>query len=346
MIPADLHERADFKSLSQLARGLFELGDATRRGSLNLPYPPSIQRALDRVVLACLREGRTPPSSVPELVAWCTAPLGARWPSSALPGFLSAEATLLDLRRRLPTRSCAELAAYGSEDSAERSVVHKLDELAQAASTPAMFAQYRDFLIDRVAVTNDDARGRSWKPHIWKRVHDLYQPPAPAHAHDGLTTCPTCGLLATVEHGRIAWCEGEVCERGLTPGPAYKKGSVRVLDSSLRLFLSLPGRTERAVMRRLAEQGVTGTLLPGGLGAYQLSEPVLGRSIVQVFDRVEPLLLAARLSGRSDLLAVIPDHLARARPALLESVRAALPPELDVVVTTQTTATEGAPQHA
>ncbi|ADL49513.1 hypothetical protein [Micromonospora aurantiaca (nom. illeg.)] len=346
MIHADLHGRANLTILPQLARGLIDLGDAARRGSLDLPYPPSIQRVLDRIVLACLREGRTPPSSVPELIAWCTAPLGARWPSSALPGFLSAEVTLLDLRRRLPTRSCAELAAYGSGNSAEQSVVRKLDEFAQAASTPALFTQCRDFLIDRVAVTNDDTRGTSWKPQIWKLVQDLYRPPVSAYAHGGLTTCPTCGLLATVEHGRIAWCEGEICERGPTPGPDYKKGKVRVLDFPLRLFLSLPGRTERAVMRRLAERGVTGTLLPGELGAYQLSEPVLGRSNVQVFDRVEPLLLAAQLSGRSDLLAVIPDHLARARPALLKSVRDALPPELDVVVTTQTAASEGAPQHA
>lgn len=346
MIPSDLRGRADLTSLPQLARGLIDLSDAARRGALNLPYPPSMQRVLDRIVLACLREGRTPPSSVPELVAWCTAPLGARWPSSALPEFLSAEVTLLDPRRRLPTRSCAELAMYGADDSAEQSVVRKLDELAQAAPTPALFAQCRDFLIDRVAVTNGDARETSWKPQIWKLVQDLYRPPAPAHAQGGLTTCPACGLLATVEHGRIAWCEGEVCERGPAPGADYRAGKVRVLDPSLRLFLSLPGRTERAVMRRLAERGVTGTLLPGGLGAYQLSEPVLGRSAVQVFDRVEPLLLAARLSGSSDLLAIIPDHLARARPALLESVRDALPPELDVVVTTQAAATEGAPQHA
>jgi hypothetical protein len=180
---------------------------------------------------------------------------------------------------------------------------------------------------------------------VWKLVQHLYQPPSPVHA-SGLTTCPACGLLATVEHGRVVWCEGEVCARGAASGPEYEPGKVRVLDFSLRFFLSLPGRTERAVVRRLAELGVTGTLLPDGLGAYQLGEPVLGRSSLQVFDRVEPALLAARLTGRSDLLAVVPDHLARARPALLESVRRALPPELDVVVTTETAAAEGVNDHA
>lgn len=332
--------------LPDLARGLMDLGNITQGNALNLPYPSSIQRALDRIVLTCLREGRVPPFGVPDLAGWCTAPLAVRWPSSAVLELLDTKATLLDPRRCLPTRSCAELASYGPDGLVEQGAMLSLRELAQTVPTPAMFERCREFLIDRVVVTNHDARDASWRPMIWKFVQHLYQPPSPVHVTGGLATCPTCGLIAMVEHGRVVWCEGEVCGPGLASGLEYELSKVRVLGLSLRLFLSLPGRTERPVMRRLAALGVTGTLLPDGLGAYQLSEPVLGRSTMQVFDRVEPALLAAGLAGRSDLLAVLPDRLMRARPALLESVRRALPPELDVEVTTETAMAEGAREDA
>jgi len=332
--------------LPDLARGLVDLGDAGRGRVISLPYPSSMQRALDQIVLACLREGLAPPSGVPDLVGWCTVPFDGRWPSTAAAKLLCPETTLLDPQRCLPTRSCAELASYGHEGLVEQDAVLRLREVALTTTTSVTFEQCRDFLIERIFVTNDDVRGRSWNPAAWSLMKHLYQPLSLARAGDRSIICPGCGLSARAEQGRIVWCEAEICERGLASGREYPPGRTLVLDYSLRLFLSLPGRTERSLVRSLAARGITATLVPRDLGVYRLDRPIGGRSSMRVFDRLEPTLLAAQLSECPGLLAVIPDRLTRARPSFLESVRRALPEGLDVDASTESDVAKGVLGHA
>jgi hypothetical protein len=341
----DRNARDGAAILPDLARGLVDLSDASHGGVISLPYPSSTQRALDRIVLACLREGLAPPSGVPDLVGWCTVPFDGRWPSAAASELLCPEATLLNPQWCLPTRSCAELASYGHE-GVEQDAVLRLHELAQTTTTAVTFEQCRDFLIERIFVTSDDVRSRSWKPAVWRLVKDLYQPFALVSAAEGCIVCPGCGLSARAEQGRIVWCEGEICERGLASGRDYPPGQTLVLNYALRIFLALPGRTERSLVRSLAAHGITATLVPGDVGVYRLDKAVQGRSSMQVFDRLEPTLLAARLSECSGLLAVVPDRLTRARASFLESVRRALPEDLDVDLSTESDVVEGALGHA
>src|ERR1022692_4000458 len=63
--------------LRLLAAGVLALGDQMAWGDpAPLPYPVSLQRALDRLSVMCIAAGDRPPRSVADLLRWCQRPLG------------------------------------------------------------------------------------------------------------------------------------------------------------------------------------------------------------------------------------------------------------------------------
>lgn len=55
----------DELTLHLVASGLIALAQQAReRAALTLPYPPSLQRGLNRLVLTCLRRDRRPPQKL------------------------------------------------------------------------------------------------------------------------------------------------------------------------------------------------------------------------------------------------------------------------------------------
>jgi hypothetical protein len=53
-----------------------DLADQVGTGQpVRLPYPVSLQRALDRLSVMCLAVGKNPPQSVADLLRWCSKPL-------------------------------------------------------------------------------------------------------------------------------------------------------------------------------------------------------------------------------------------------------------------------------
>ena len=67
----------DNVALRLLASGLVDLADRVGTGQpVRLPYPVSLQRALDRLSVMCLAVSKNPPQSIAELLRWCSRPLG------------------------------------------------------------------------------------------------------------------------------------------------------------------------------------------------------------------------------------------------------------------------------
>ncbi len=74
------HLSEDEVTLYLIASSLTLLAQEIDNGTpLTLPYPASLQHGLNRLTVACLRQGQTPPQSLPHLFTWCHTPL-ADWP--------------------------------------------------------------------------------------------------------------------------------------------------------------------------------------------------------------------------------------------------------------------------
>ncbi len=81
----------DEVTLHLIASGLILLAQQARaQATLLLPYPPSLQRGLNRLILACLRRGRQPPQGLMDLLAWCRQPLSC-WELELPEGSIAGE---------------------------------------------------------------------------------------------------------------------------------------------------------------------------------------------------------------------------------------------------------------
>jgi hypothetical protein len=318
--------------LRLLARTMIELGRVGRTGVISLPYPPFVQRTLDRIVSICLDRGERPPGSVPELVSWCAERTPDRWPFPVPADLVRPDSVLVDSDARMPTRTCLELSSGGPEGSPEQQARNLLRQLDEAGGAAGWIRRSRGFLIDHPIVPNDLTVRQPEHMAMWRRVKHLYERVPFAHIVDRrVSTCPTCGLLARAERGRLTWCEAELCPRDLAPS-ILRADAVWLLRDPLRLFLALPGRTERRVCDELASAGVGITFIDAVEGTYELSTPVRGKCIVHVLDRVEPVLLAAAVTRWPGSLVVGPhrliDRLAGYRAAFAD----AMSPAIDVTL--------------
>ena len=318
--------------LRDLARAMYALATVGRTGAISLPYPPVVQRTLDRVVWACVDRSERPPDSVVELVAWCSKRNPDQWPFPIPAGFVGPGSVLVDPRVRMPTRTCIELCADGAEDApdqAARQLIHRLSETnVDTGSIDTM----RTFLIDHPVLDRATAR-QPRHMAMMRRVRSFYEPvPALHRVERFIPTCPECWLLARLDaEGRLSWCEGELCPRGATvPDPMLAADEVMLLCEPLRQFVALPGRTERRLRTDLAGLGVSCTLVDAADGTLELGFPIRGRRIIRIVDRIEPALLAAAATGWSDSLIVVPDRLFEHNPAYRTTFADAKPPATDI----------------
>lgn len=328
----------DVELFRMLARAMIELAAADRLESFALPYPSGVQRALDQVVLRCLNQGEAPPSGVPDLVRWCTERVCADWPFGLPAGFVGRGASLVDARARMTTRMCAEVASDGPAGVVEQQALALLANLETAAPSLTFFETCREFLIQRVLVTSAAAiRMRTVDPAAalaWRRVRHLYGPIPQVYVEDGeFFVCPICRLPARRLGQGDVWCEGELCPRDVAL-ERHPAAGAQLLIPSLRRFLALPGRTERDVRARLGQLGADTALLEGTQGSLQLRLPGGRPWTLRVHDRVEPVLLAARVSAGPTSLAVVPEYVTRARSDYRNAFEQALPPGLQVSLVT------------
>ncbi|WP_432926966.1 hypothetical protein ACQPZZ_37570 [Microbispora sp. CA-135349] len=308
------HAQTDLDLLVAVARGVIDLSAVDRPSAFRLPYPPELQLALDRMVLAGLAQGLPMPAGVPELLSWCREREPPQWPLALPDGLLTFGARLIHPTAGEPTRTCAELTSLGPHSVLEEAET-LLSGLFAASGTVERFTACRDFLIRRAVILRfDPVEVRPTMAPTWRLVRQLYGPVPDRFAVDGLLhRCTGCGLLAkpTVNG---PWCEGG-CLQAERKLESHQPGQALALPLALRLFLALPGRTELPVRARLAEQP---RLLLPALGVYRLTDQNGTLRAFQVHDREQPRLAAQQAVEVATLLdepldVVVPDDLA-ARP--------------------------------
>jgi hypothetical protein len=302
--------------LRDLARAMCALAAVGRSGSISLPYPPIVQRAFDRVVWACLDRGERPPGSVAELIAWCSVYTPNRWPFPVPAGFLGPDSVLVDPLVRMPTRTCVELCADGTDEAPDQVACQLIRRLSETNTGVGSIDSTRTFLIDHPVFDRTMAQ-QPRHMAIWRRVQSLYaRVPAMHRFERFVPICPTCGLVARLDaERRLVWCEGELCPRdAAVADPMPAADEVMLLCDPLRQFVALPGRTERELRTALADLGVGCTLVDAADGTFELSVFVRGRRIIRVADRIEPTLLATAAAGWPDSVIVVPDRLIERNP--------------------------------
>ncbi|MFL4496642.1 hypothetical protein ACJ6WD_36180 [Streptomyces sp. VTCC 41912] len=324
----------------ELARMVATLAEVQGLRSFALPYPGLAQRALDRTVMHCLDVGETPPRSLPELWEWCrTRPAGD--PLFAVPASLvTPGATLVHPVGRMPTRSCLEVASHGPDGGVAAHAHALLGELEARCGTDERYQQCRRFLARHPVVHQRDRFGLGWSKAVWSRVKDLYGPLPESLLVDGdFLGCPSCGLPALSRDGTVPvpgpsatdadiWCEGEECPRDAPPELIREPDQARILRRSLRTFLALPHRTEEVALDALDRAGIDHEALSGPLSAYRLRDTGPEIVDIQVYDRLQPALLAAHLTDSAPpadrTLVVVPNALA-GRNCYREAFADALP---------------------
>ncbi|MFB7674222.1 hypothetical protein ACFC26_22690 [Kitasatospora purpeofusca] len=325
-------EPAGTELLTAVTRGLIALA-ATPPSTFRLPYPSSLQLALDRVVLDTISRRTPVPRSVPELLSWCRERAPQEW--LALPrDFLNPDARLIHPAAGHPTRTCAELASLGPYGVVEQEARSLLTRLSDSCGSPARFAQCRDFLIRRPVLLRFDPMEllQPSLAHTWRLVKDLYGPVPDGFPSDGLVhSCSGCGLLAKADTADGPWCEGGCAPEERKLDTSHQPRQARAVTLALRIFLALPGRTELEVRARLGERsGSSATVL----GIHRIPGPDGNPRTYQVQDREQPVpaaLRAAELAAGLDeqLDVVVPDVRA-ASPMYRQSFERALPADAPV----------------
>ncbi|MEV5684788.1 hypothetical protein AB0L68_16595 [Streptomyces sp. NPDC052164] len=269
--------------LRDVATAVLHLAAVDGLDSFSLPYPPAAQRALDALVLQCLRNGAKPPAGVPEMMRWAQArPLGS-WPLDKLPGDLFDGADrLIDVDSGEPSQLCHELAVRGYGDSTGRQydelVIHEALRVCRAMSSPESYTAFRRLLVTQPVLTEDDWSEVSsdlYLDPVRFLVEEVYAPVPLGFRRDGAyLSCHRCLTLLHPVSDDAWWCERDQC-RYQGPAPHGRRlvsavtGELRQLRKPLRQFVTGPGRAEDSLERALRSIGLTVEMWPG-FDAYDL----------------------------------------------------------------------------
>ncbi|WP_327393174.1 hypothetical protein OG533_31580 [Streptomyces sp. NBC_01186] len=343
----DWMENPDVTRLRDVATAVVRLDSVGQLESFTLPYPAEAQRALDALVLACLRTAAQPPAGLPELIRWCRArPLGS-WPLDRLPEHLfAAEDRLIDVDSGRPTQLCDELAVKGLGDSTarqyDRLVVSEAMRACREASAPESYTAFRRLLVTRPVLTEAEWLELStdlFLDPVHFLMEEIYAPvPVSFLRNGGYLGCGRCLTLLTPLAVGGWWCERDQCRyRGAAPhgrvfAPA-EVGEIRQLRRPLRQFVTGPGRAEVDLEQELRRLGLGVEMWPG-FDAYDLRITFPDNHVwaVDVKDWAHPGFLGrAAEAVRPDppydeACWVVPDFRVRTRPDYLDVFSQERPP--------------------
>ncbi|MFE0682559.1 hypothetical protein ACFW17_17310 [Streptomyces sp. NPDC058961] len=266
----------DVVLLRDVATAVLHLAAVDGLDAFNLPYPPSAQRALDALVLQCLRNEAKPPTGVPEMMRWARArPLG-NWPLDQLPPDLFDTADrLIDEDSGEPAQLCHELAVRGYGDSTgrqyDRMVIHEALRACRAMSSPESYTAFRRLLVTRPVLTEEEWAEVScdlFLDPVRYLVEEIYAPVPAGFRRDGSYLC--CHRCLTLLHpvsDTEWWCERDQCRhRGPAPHGrelvAAQVGEVRQLRKPLRLSVTGPGQAEISLESELRALGLAVEMWP------------------------------------------------------------------------------------
>jgi hypothetical protein len=325
--------------LRDVATAVLHLAAVDGLDSFALPYPPAAQRALDALVLQCLRNGAEPPAGVPEMMRWARArPLGS-WPLDRLPSDLFDGADrLIDADSGEPSQLCHELAVRGYGDSTGRQydelVIHEALRVCRAMSSPESYTAFRRLLVTQPVLTEDDWSEVSsdlYLDPVRFLIEEVYAPVPLGFRRDGAyLSCHRCLTLLHPVSDDEWWCERDQCRyQGSAPRgrrlESAVTGELRQLRKPLRQFVTGPGRAEVSLEHALRSLGLTVEMWPG-FDAYDLriTFPDAHVWAVDVKDWAHPAFLgkAARVvrpdPPYDEACWVVPDFRVRARRDYLD----------------------------
>ncbi|WP_436775190.1 hypothetical protein [Yinghuangia sp. YIM S09857] len=289
--------------LRTLANAVVRLDAEDGLDAFTLPYPPEVQRALDRTVLSSLLKGALPPASLPELLEWCRVRPIMHWPLDLPPDVVGPADRLLDEYSGRPTEICHELADRARDSATEyrdRIVIAAAFRLCREFGEEASYAAFRRLLVTRPVLTEAEEfqvlTDAELEP-VHELVRIIYLPVPHSYQRDGAyAACRRClTLLVPVRDGNW-WCERDRCRRQ-GPPPTRRLdprevGALVQLERPLRQFVTGPGRAEIDVEHALARLGLDVRMWPG-FDAYDLlvTFPDGHRWALDVKDWANPVLL-------------------------------------------------------
>jgi hypothetical protein len=295
--------------LGAVAKALVVLDELADLATFRMPYPPAVQRALDRLTLHCLLRDARPPSSVPGLVRWgYDRPLGM-WPLVLPADVYPEHGVLLDERSGAPTALCHEIALWAETDNPFLEVSRQLRAMAALADEHDRAEEYpalREILADNPVLTDDEFNEVRLLSSI--RVLDdqltaCYVPIGPGYEVDGeVRGCAGCGGPLLPADEEDWWCERDECavEGTMRPGARWACAA-RVLiqgDRRHRQFVAGPGRAARRFGAELAASGFKVGYWPlSGPGDLRVTTATGRVRTVQLVDWHSPALLGRAIAA-------------------------------------------------
>ncbi|MEU4108052.1 hypothetical protein [Streptomyces sp. NPDC027717] len=302
----------DVVLLRDVATAVLHLAAVDGLDAFALPYPATAQRAMDALVLQCLRNGARPPAGVPEMMRWARArPLGS-WPLDRLPiELFDAGDRLIDRDSGEPSQLCHELAVRGYGDSTgrqyDRLVIHEALRACRAMSSPESYTAFRRLLVTRPVLAEADWAEVStdlFLDPVRFLVEEIYAPVPLGFRRDGAYLC--CHRCLTLLHpvsDTEWWCERDQCRhRGPAPHGRMlvvaEVGELRQLRKPLRQFVTGPGQAETSLETELRALGLTVEMWPG-FDAYDLRVTFADGHVwaVDVKDWAHPAFLGRAASA-------------------------------------------------
>ncbi len=297
----------DELTLSLVATGLLTLVQDIESGKpFTFPYPSSLQRGLNRLVLLGIKNGQVPPKSIPDLITWCHRAFNT-WPFPLQDGLLDPGDVFLG--GGIPTDICEAWAHPGGDveaDLREREFFQSLKITCMSTGTPEAYVKLRELFIRQPVLTNFElAEKRNREPALYPVVdyidHAYISAPI-SHLKDGhFYCCSQCNSLLFVDHQGDLFCENYHC-RSVGPEIVGRvldpKDEVFWLRREIRRYWTFPGIPELRLARTLRELGIEVTLWPD-FDKYDLRVILPNGEVwaVDVKDWAKPALLARHVKS-------------------------------------------------
>lgn len=347
-MPAQHDEPISDDILRLLASGLTGLASEQDEGRPpRVPFSATWQRAMNRLVCACIERGvEQIPLDSAAVARLCQQPLGT-WPvRSSLATHFPQYTLLIDDE---PTPFCRELAiAQGDveQELQERMMLPVMD-LCRMRRTPDAYVAFRAYLIEHPVVEVQELLTASLDPMLGdagQQLAALYEsvPATIQDMHGHVRLCSICGwTLARTPRG--TWACGDMRCRDLSDGFKHMSATpytphLQRVRRAIRRYIVAPGRYEvdtAATLRALRQRNPLQVDLWPAFDEYDLRITFPNGDVwaVDIKDWRFPELLARTLTPLSsaDDLAwdvafyAIPDARLRERPEYLTILASATP---------------------
>ena len=169
----------DELTLHMIATGVIALSQQIARGEAPYPYPVPLQRGLDRLTLAALRNGVCVPQGVPDLLERCREPL-ITWPLTLPADALDSADTLLIGDQ--PSSVCDSWACANPDVEAElteQRLMERVFESCRVANDTNGYIAFRTLVITQSVLSALELQQHCIRPELLRLtepLRDAYEP--------------------------------------------------------------------------------------------------------------------------------------------------------------------------